>query len=65
MFCLTYVGIEFNKIIIEKNKKMWLAVFNVGFDLETYKQKAHVIYLVVCIINVVFNFILSGRMKNI
>lgn len=38
---------------------MWLAVFNVGFDPETYKKKAHVIYLVVCIIIIVFNFIIS------
>lgn len=59
-FCLTYVGFEFYKTIIDKNKKMWFAVFNVGFDHETYKQKAHVIYLVVCFINVVFNFIISG-----
>lgn len=36
-FCLTYVGFEFDKIIVDKNKNMWLAVFIVGFDLENYK----------------------------
>lgn len=44
---------------------MWLAVFNVGFDPETHKKKAHVIYLVVYIINVVFNFIISEGMNKI
>lgn len=44
---------------------MWIALFNVGFDPEIYKKKAHVIYLVVCTINVVFKFIISGGMNKV
>lgn len=45
---------------------MWLAVFNVGYSIpRPTRKKAHVIYLVVCIINIVFNFTISGGMNKI
>lgn len=44
---------------------MWLAVFNVGFDPETYKQKEQRDIFSCMYHQCVFNFIISGGMNKI